>query len=848
MTDDSRNLRHEWIGALIVVITTAWLVSHAHPELWITNTWATGGDVASQVFYANVFAEEWFWRGKLSGWLPESFAGFPAFTYYFPFPFSLIALLSPVVGTQVAFKLVNMAPAFLLPAATYLMLAMWRLPVALRLAGMVGAAGFILTEETSIWGGNILAQLAGEFAYSWGLLLTVIFWGVLGLSFRRGKGWWLLAAACEAVVALSHGYALLMAGFGAFLLLFMSTTPWRDLRTLLAVHAVAFLLIGFWLIPLIENLRWTIPNDTSTHVNDISILWPRSLWPFALGAPLALIALVMSQQLRPVIATLISFALLGMLAFFAGHSASLAELRFFPFAQWAAAVVSGVGIGWALTLTRLSSLPLAAALVIALMAYWAPNIKNPEQWSRWNLEGYETKPMWSAFKEVAQLNAGPLDGPRVIFEHDPDNNDIGSTRTMEALPLFGSRPALEGLYMESAITSPFIYQLQEQISKRPSSPLSRYPTTPRTLDHTERYLNELYTNRLILRSEYMKKRYAEDPRYKRIAEVGPFHVLEFTQLKTHFVDVVTDVLVPRGREKWLDDANRRFSLSGDYSSERFVFLGKNQSWAPPVEPGTASETIPRIVEFDRERLVFETEAVGQPHIIRMTFHPRWKSTSGEAVYLVEPSFMLVIPQNKRVELVYGWSWGDYVGAVFTIISICIIGIVVALRWRGFWPTPSATTTKPIKSRTLLIAFACVTTLALGSMALTWVTDPEHVYSRGHRYFANNQWLEAAKLFDKVVDSRRVPAARAEALFWAARTFDLAGEISNAEPRYQQLVDNYPENFWYPESIHRLIIINADRDERDHAMSLFNRLLVETPNSQWTARSREFLKDRGWYSD
>lgn len=68
--------------------------------------------MASQVFYAKVFME---WRppGNISGWLPESFAGFPAFTYYFPLPFTLMGLLQFAVGQQVAFKLVSMLPAFL---------------------------------------------------------------------------------------------------------------------------------------------------------------------------------------------------------------------------------------------------------------------------------------------------------------------------------------------------------------------------------------------------------------------------------------------------------------------------------------------------------------------------------------------------------------------------------------------------------------------------------------------------------------------------------------------------------------------------------------------------------------
>lgn len=847
----SPNARKEWLGALAVLAFTAWLISHAHPELWITSTWSSGGDVASQVFYAAVFANDWFFNGKISGWLPESFAGFPAFTYYFPLPFSLIALLSPATGTQVAFKIISMSPAFLLPAATYVMLGLWRLPVALRLAGLVGAAGFILTEETSIWGGNILSQLAGEFAYSWGMFFVALFWGVLVFSWRRGKGWWLAAATLEAAVALSHGYALLMAGFGAFALLFLSSQPWRDFRTLLLIHGLAFLLIGFWLVPLIQNLPWTIPNDTSMHVDDLKILWPRSLWPLAVGVPVFFFAVLRVPSVRAPLIALCLVSLLGWLGFFAGHTAGLAELRFFPYAQWAAAIACAIALGWLATRAPLAEIPVAAAFVLAFTAWWEPHIQNPEGWSHWNLSGYEAKPMWPVYQQLAEQNSGPLSGPRVIFEHDPDNNDLGSTRSLEALPMFGSRPALEGLYMESSITSPFIYQLQEQISKRPSSPLSRYPTTPRSLDHAVRYLNELYTNRLILRSQEMKQRYAADPRFRLVSQVGPFHILELIEFDRQLVEVCTDRLVARSPDKWLDEAFRRFAVSGRYD-ERFVYPARGQAWSADAataatESSADPENRPRLIEFERERLVFETDQVGRPHMIRMTYHPRWRSSGGEAIYPVEPSFMLIVPQQSRVELTYAWSWGDYLGAVFSVVALGLIALALARRRGWFWPEPSASIEPGAASRRPLIAFGLVGGLAVAATTFTWWSDPEHVYARGHRLFAENQWSDAAALFEKVTETRRVPAARAEALFWAARSHDLAGEIASAEPLYLELSQRYPENFWYPEAVHRLMLIAINRNQQDPALALFERLSNEVPESRWTIESRKALTAANFFS-
>ncbi|MGB5180291.1 MAG: hypothetical protein WBP44_16365, partial [Gammaproteobacteria bacterium] len=77
-----------YTGWLLAVGITLWVADHTRLDLWVLPTWATGGDTASHILYANVF-RDWVAQGKLSGWMPEVFMGFPAFSYYFPMPFVL---------------------------------------------------------------------------------------------------------------------------------------------------------------------------------------------------------------------------------------------------------------------------------------------------------------------------------------------------------------------------------------------------------------------------------------------------------------------------------------------------------------------------------------------------------------------------------------------------------------------------------------------------------------------------------------------------------------------------------------------------------------------------------------
>ena len=82
------------------------------------------------------------------------------------------------------------------------------------LLGAAAAAVFLFLEENPIWGGTLASMLTGEFAYSYGLALGVLFLGAAYRAYARGEPPW-RAAALLALTALAHGYAVLWAGLSA---------------------------------------------------------------------------------------------------------------------------------------------------------------------------------------------------------------------------------------------------------------------------------------------------------------------------------------------------------------------------------------------------------------------------------------------------------------------------------------------------------------------------------------------------------------------------------------------------------------------------------------------------------
>jgi len=107
----------------------------------------------------------------------------------------------------------------------------------------------------------------------------------------------------------------------------------------------------------------------------------------------------------------------------------------------------------------------------------------------------------------------------------------------------------------------------------------------------------------------------------------------------------------------------------------------------PVNTGgtAAGEVIYEKVE--REKITFETTAVGVPHLIKMSYFPNWQVTGAEGPYLVSPSLMMVIPTRTEVTLYYGMSYANKIGVTLTwggwaiIIIALIMNIVFVFKKR-----------------------------------------------------------------------------------------------------------------------------------------------------------------------
>ena len=246
------------LNILVLLIVELFILSKLTPQYLLTPTITTGGDTASHYYTAEYLRHVLLPQGRISGWMPGNYAGFPILQLYFPLPFLLMSALNLVIPLQIAFKWISLLGIFLLPIAAYSMLRSLRTPFPGPALGAVFTLPFLFNGANSMWGGNILSTLAGEFTYSLSLSITLIFLGSLYRGCLENRRV-ILNAFLVFLVGFSHGYTLL---FAEAVSLFFLITPRGSIKRaiyLLKVYALGFFFLAFWLVPLIIFTKYTTP-------------------------------------------------------------------------------------------------------------------------------------------------------------------------------------------------------------------------------------------------------------------------------------------------------------------------------------------------------------------------------------------------------------------------------------------------------------------------------------------------------------------------------------------------------------------------------------------------------------
>jgi 6-pyruvoyl-tetrahydropterin synthase related domain len=634
------------------------LLDLLHPSLLLLPTITAGGDTPCHYptlawLYARLLPAL-----RLHGWYPGAYLGQPLLLYYFPLPFLVMSALAPMAGLPVAFKLGTVLGVFLLPPLVYASFRLMRLPFPAPLLGAAAALLFLFVEENPIWGGTIASTLTGEFSYTYGVGLALLFLGVLFRAWQRDSGPW-APAVVLAVTAYAHGYAVLWAGLTATGFLAFARRPGRMLGWLLAVAGLAFAFAAPLLVPLLAGWGWTTPYDDAwITVSTTGLLPPLLRLPFLIAAVGLGVTLwpwrkgcADRRLLLLGVGTLVGAALAA-----AGPALGVIDVRFVPFAQLSFALAGAATLG--LFLARLARADLAALGLVFIAVFGADASSHVlRSWVDWNYSGLEAKELWPAWRALCAHLRGGVGDPRVAVEYGPVHERAGSIRMYETLPFFSGRSTLEGVYNQASVMTHPVYYLASELYARSPNPFRSRVYSRFDPETALRRLDLFNVSEVVAVSPELQAALDGRKDVTLEARIPPYALYRLKEPGPGYVEPLAFEPVRASPQGWRDTAyhwltrkppNRALLV---FTEDRRFGLALPDPWAPPPERPLAGGVQVRTT-VTAEEVRITTSRPGHPLLVKISYHPRWQAEGAFGPYLVSPGLMLLVPRQPEVRLHY----------------------------------------------------------------------------------------------------------------------------------------------------------------------------------------------------
>jgi hypothetical protein len=368
-------------GAVVgVIVVVLWQL---HPSLLLANSTTTGGDTGAHVGLAGFLRTNLLPHGHVTGWDPGAYDGFALNTFYFPLPDFLAAAVGWIIPFNIAFKLVTILGALTLPVAAWIFGRLSGLERPRPAVLAIATLPFLFDQSFTIYGGNLYSTMAGEYAFSLGLSVSLVFLGLAVKGMKTGR-YRALAAVVLAVCILCHLLTAIFALAGALVIFVLSGPTRRRLWWMVSSVGGGLLLVSWWAVPFLldqaysTNMGWL---NVSTYMQ---VLFPGgNIWAIVLAGlatVLAIVVAITKRQSAPL--------LLAVLAVASGLTVrydpqwTLYNVRFLPFYMLcvyllAGYVVAEAGIAAAVGVRRIRLALWRDSLATALVPLAVPDGRVP---------------------------------------------------------------------------------------------------------------------------------------------------------------------------------------------------------------------------------------------------------------------------------------------------------------------------------------------------------------------------------------------------------------------------------------------------------------------------------------
>ncbi len=345
-------------------------------------------------------------------------------------------------------------------------------------------------------------------------------------------------------------------------------------------------------------------------------------------------------------------------------------------------------------------------------------------WAKENYDGYESTEEWPELRALITVlnDLGRSNGcGRAMWDYEDEFARYGTEFALSLIPMWtdGCIGSMEGLFLESSPSLPYLLINASLLSARPGNPQGRLPYPGLNVAEGVRRLQQWGVRyymvfsvaaqrqarvnadlRLVAKTPYTRECTEDEqaastcPTVMEIYEVANAPLVEGLSAQP----VVVTGIKQTQRGGWLDVAMAQYvdqakfpvPLAADgppqWQRVRATVdrpFASNFGDRTTIEPAS-KRSVPTVavssINEGNGVLSFTVDRVGVPVVVKESYFPTWRAKGAEGPYRLAPNLMVVIPTERDVTLRIERDSAGSVGSLLTGMGLIVVG-VVAIRAR-----------------------------------------------------------------------------------------------------------------------------------------------------------------------